>query len=107
MLIFIFLIYVSVLGVMAVYDVFQDRSAYHNQNFESITGIPTDENFETGRHIRNPHLTEFEMDGITLDALQLWIEKEEYQSQYQDQQVEVLYLPNSKIAIELNLVEAN
>lgn len=103
MIVFLFFGLTTILGIGEIYDVYQDRSAYANEEFERIVGVPEKVTSETGRHIEDPYITSVTMEGMTIDTMQLLIKEEAFKEKYQAKEIEVLYLPNSHIAVEINV----
>lgn len=100
-----FAVILSVIALLDVVNVYQDKSVYESGEYEVIQGVPKEASFNKDRHSKHDHLTSFEIDHIEFDLLPINMTKEDFEEQYQDKEVIVEYLPYSKMVLQMNRVE--
>ncbi|BAC15250.1 hypothetical protein ACFQ4N_15765 [Oceanobacillus iheyensis] len=101
-----FFMCVCIVSVDGVVNVYQDKEAYDKKDLATIQGVPDRVLFESNSYVDNPSLSTIEMEGTSFDTLHLWIEEDEYNEKYQNQQLEIQYLPESKIVVDIYIVES-
>lgn len=95
----------SLIALIDVVNVYQDKSVYESGDYEVIQGVPKEASFNKDRHSKHDYLTSFEIDHIEFDLLPINMTKDDFEEQYQDKEVIVEYLPHSKMVLQMNRVD--